>query len=58
MCVANGMHLVASSTVIVAVSGAALPSALALYWTVSNVVSYGQDIYVKNKLAHLKPEHH
>jgi membrane protein insertase Oxa1/YidC/SpoIIIJ len=44
--------------VIVAVSGAALPSALALYWTVSNVVSYGQDIYVKNKLAHLKPEHH
>lgn len=44
--------------IIVAVSGAALPSALALYWTVSNVVSYGQDIYVKNKLAHLKPEHH
>ncbi len=43
--------------IIVAVSGAALPSALALYWTVSNVVSYGQDIYVKNKLAHLKPEH-
>ena len=42
---------------IVAVSGALLPSALALYWLVSNVVSYGQDVYVKNKLAHLKPEH-
>ena len=43
--------------VIVAVSGAILPSALALYWFVSNVVSYGQDVYVKNKLAHLKPAH-
>ncbi|MEN9881173.1 MAG: hypothetical protein RLZZ308_356 [Candidatus Parcubacteria bacterium] len=41
--------------VIVAFSGAVLPSALALYWLVSNVVSYGQDIYMKNKLAHLKP---
>ncbi len=43
--------------VIVAVSGMVLPSALALYWFVSNVVSYGQDVYVKNKLAHLKPTH-
>lgn len=43
--------------VIVAVSGAFLPSALALYWLVSNVVSYAQDVYVKNKLAHLKPLH-
>ncbi len=43
--------------VIVAVSGMILPSALALYWFVSNVVSYGQDVYVKNKLAHLKPAH-
>jgi YidC/Oxa1 family membrane protein insertase len=43
--------------IIVLVSGAALPSALALYWTVSNIVSYGQDVYVKNKLAHLKPAH-
>lgn len=43
--------------IIVAVSGAILPSALALYWLVSNVVSYAQDVYVKNKLAHLKPEH-
>lgn len=43
--------------IIIAVSGAFLPSALALYWFVSNVVSYGQDVYMKNKLAHLKPEH-
>lgn len=43
--------------VIIAVSGAFLPSALALYWLVSNVVSYGQDVYMKNKLAHLKPAH-
>jgi YidC/Oxa1 family membrane protein insertase len=35
-------------------SGAFLPSALALYWFVSNTVSYGQDVYMKNKLAHLK----
>ncbi|MEN9551805.1 MAG: hypothetical protein RI935_182 [Candidatus Parcubacteria bacterium] len=41
--------------VIVAVSGAFLPSALALYWLVSSMVTYGQDVYVKNKLAHLKP---
>lgn len=43
--------------VIVAASGMVLPSALALYWLVSNLVSYGQDVYVKNKLAHLKPAH-
>lgn len=43
--------------VIIAVSGAFLPSALALYWLVSNVVSYAQDVYMKNKLAHLKPVH-
>lgn len=43
--------------VIVAVSGALLPSALALYWLVSNIASYGLDVYVKNKLAHLKPAH-
>lgn len=43
--------------IIVAFSGMILPSALALYWLVSNVVSYGQDVYVKNKLAHLKPAH-
>ena len=43
--------------IIIAVSGAFLPSALALYWLVSNVVSYAQDVYMKNKLAHLKPAH-
>lgn len=43
--------------ILVVVSGAVLPSALALYWLVSNAVSYGQDVYVKNKLAHLKPAH-
>jgi YidC/Oxa1 family membrane protein insertase len=40
--------------VIVFLSGVYLPSALALYWLVSNVVSYGLDVYMKNKLAHLK----
>ena len=39
--------------VIVGVSAAFLPSALGLYWFVNNVVSYGQDIYMKQKLAHL-----
>jgi YidC/Oxa1 family membrane protein insertase len=43
--------------VIVFLSGVYLPSALALYWFVSNVVSYGLDVYMKNKLAHLKPTH-
>lgn len=42
--------------VIIASSAMFLPSALALYWFVSNVVSYGLDIYMKNKLAHLKPK--
>lgn len=41
--------------VIVAVSAAVLPSALALYWFVSNTASYGLDVYMKRKLAHLKP---
>ncbi|MBP6888194.1 MAG: YidC/Oxa1 family membrane protein insertase [Candidatus Pacebacteria bacterium] len=44
--------------IVVAFSGAVLPSALALYWLVSNIVSYAQDVYVKNKLAHLKPATH
>lgn len=43
--------------VIIAISGMFLPSALALYWLVSNIVSYAQDVYMKNKLAHLKPVH-
>jgi membrane protein insertase Oxa1/YidC/SpoIIIJ len=42
---------------IVAFSGVFLPSALALYWFVSNMTSYGLDVYMKNKLAHLKPVH-
>ncbi len=41
--------------IIVAISGSVLPSALSLYWLVSSSVSYVLDIYVKNKLAHLKP---
>lgn len=40
--------------VIITVSAAALPSALALYWFVSNTASYGLDVYMKRKLAHLK----
>lgn len=39
---------------IITVSAAALPSALALYWFISNAASYGLDIYMKQKLAHLK----
>ncbi len=41
--------------VIITVSAAALPSALGLYWFVSNTASYALDVYVKNKLAHLAP---
>ena len=40
--------------VIIVFSGAVLPSALSLYWFTSNVVGYIQDVYMKNKLAHLK----
>ena len=40
--------------VIITVSAAALPSALALYWFISNVASYVLDVYMKRKLAHLK----
>ena len=39
---------------IITFSAVALPSALALYWFVSNMISYLQDVYMKNKLAHLK----
>ena len=42
---------------IIIFSGSILPSALSLYWTVSNITSIGLDIYTKNKLAHLKPAH-
>jgi YidC/Oxa1 family membrane protein insertase len=40
--------------VIITFSAAILPAALALYWFVSNVISYGLDVYMKQKLAHLK----
>ena len=43
--------------VIITFSAAFLPAALALYWLVSNIASYGLDVYMKNKLAHLKPSH-
>lgn len=39
--------------VIITVSAAVLPSALGLYWFVSNTASYGLDVYMKRKLAHL-----
>lgn len=42
--------------VVIAISSAVLPSALGLYWFVSNVVGYFQDVYMKNKLAHLHPD--
>lgn len=44
--------------VIIGVSSAVLPSALGLYWFVSNVIGYAQDVYMKNKLDHLHPRHH
>ena len=40
--------------IIITFSAAVLPSALALYWFVSNSVSYALDVYMKRKLAHLK----
>lgn len=42
--------------VIIAVSSAVLPSALGLYWFISNIIGYAQDVYMKNKLAHLHPD--
>lgn len=38
---------------IIGASAAFLPSALGLYWFVSNVIGYGQDVYMKWKLSHL-----
>lgn len=40
--------------VIITFSAAVLPAALGLYWFVSNIIGYAQDVYMKNKLAHLK----
>lgn len=39
--------------VIIGVSAAFLPSALGLYWFISNVIGYAQDVYMKRKLSHL-----
>lgn len=38
---------------IVGFSSAVLPAALGLYWSVSNIISYLQDVYMKWKLSHL-----
>lgn len=38
---------------IVGFSASVLPSALGLYWFVSNSISFLQDVYMKRKLAHL-----
>ena len=42
--------------VIIGVSSFALPSALGLYWFTTNIIGYLQDVYMKNKLAHLHPD--
>jgi YidC/Oxa1 family membrane protein insertase len=39
--------------IIIVFTAAVFPSAIGLYWIVSNVINYGQDVYVKRKLAHL-----
>lgn len=39
--------------IIITVSAMALPSALGLYWFISNSASYALDVYMKRKLAHL-----
>lgn len=40
--------------IIIVMTATALPSALALYWLVSNVIAYAQDVYIKRKLSHLQ----
>lgn len=44
--------------VIIGISAFVLPSALGVYWITSNVVGFAQDVYMKNKLAHLHPDRH
>lgn len=39
--------------IIIVMTATALPSALALYWFISNVIAYAQDVYIKRKLSHL-----
>ncbi len=49
------MQLLYVLPIIITVSASALPSALGLYWFMSNTASYGLDVYMKRKLAHLAP---
>ncbi len=44
--------------VIIGGSAYMLPTALGMYWITSNVIGYIQDVYMKNKLAHLHPDLH
>lgn len=44
--------------IIIGGSAYALPSALGLYWFISNVIGYAQDVYMKNVSAHLHPDRH
>lgn len=44
--------------VIIGVSAYTLPSALGLYWVVSNIIGFMQDVYMKKTLAHLHPDNH
>jgi YidC/Oxa1 family membrane protein insertase len=39
--------------VIIVFSAAVLPAALGFYWFINNTITYGQDVYMKNKLKHL-----
>lgn len=39
--------------IIIVFSASVLPSALGFYWFINNMITYGQDIYMKNKLKHL-----
>ncbi len=40
--------------IIIAFSASVLPSALGLYWFISNLIGYAQDVYMKKKLSHLQ----
>ena len=40
--------------IIITMSASVLPSALGLYWFVSNMIGYAQDVYMKKKLSHLQ----
>lgn len=42
--------------VIIGFSAAVLPSAIGFYWLISNIIGYVQDVYTKNKFAHLQTD--